>query len=110
MKKFLMVAAVLVGLGTLGMASKAQAQCYFTQVPLYSSDGWHYGDNLYINNPYSYDVDAKPYIENYNNVGYHVYDVLVPAGGQVYCGWVANQANSDAWNYDVNMVVSEHYY
>jgi len=109
MKKFLFV-AILVGLGMTAFTSKAQAQCYFTESPLYASDGWHYGDNVYANNPYGFACDIKPYVTSSNNCGYHFFDVLVPAGGQVYCGWVANQANTEAWNANFNMIVSEHYY
>ena len=98
MKKYLALTAVLFGFLILSIPLKSHAEVTFSQEPLYDSSGWHYGENCYVTNTFNYAVYATPYVDTYNNVTWSLVNVVVEPGQTVYCGWVANVANSDAWN------------
>jgi hypothetical protein len=70
-------------------------------VPLYnySSNNWHYGDDIYVENPNPFSISVSIALRGYSNVQFSV-------GGRVWgnetrkIGWVVCSDSSRAWGYE----------
>jgi hypothetical protein len=109
MKKFLFFTALICGISMAAIPTRAHADIVFSYGDLLASDdGWPYGDNVYITNTYNVAVDVNPYVSTYNNVTWSLYDVTIEPGSTVLCGWVANTANREAWEFRLGYTWAEH--